>query len=124
MRYYLILLLFLSQASVLFSQFTDNFTDGNFTAAPAWTGNSIDFTVTSGELQLNAPSVTSTKYLSTSSQAINSAQWEFKTRMTFGTSSSNFAKIYLVSNTLTADIEKQQAKKNKTKFLCSNFCFK
>jgi hypothetical protein len=35
MRYYLILLLFLSQASVLFSQFTDNFTDGNFTAAPA-----------------------------------------------------------------------------------------
>ena len=99
MRYYLTLLLFLSQASVLFSQFTDNFTDGNFTAAPAWTGNSIDFTVTSGELQLNAPSVTSTKYLSTSSQAINSAQWEFKTRMTFGTSSSNFAKIYLVSNT-------------------------
>ena len=99
MRYYLTFLLFLLQITVLFSQFTDDFTDGNFTAAPPWAGNTADFTVTSGELQLNAPAVSAKKYLSTSSQAINAASWEFKVRMTFGTSSSNFTKVYLVSNT-------------------------
>lgn len=99
MRYYFTFLLFLSQIAISYSQFTDNFTDGNFTASPAWSGNTADFTVTSGELQLNAPAVSSSKYLSTSSQAINTASWEFKVRMTFGTSSSNFAKVYLVSNT-------------------------
>ena len=71
MRYYFTFLLFLSQIAISYSQFTDNFTDGNFTASPAWSGNTADFTVTSGELQLNAPAVSSSKYLSTSSQAIN-----------------------------------------------------
>lgn len=98
MRYYLTFLLFLTQFSLLWGQFSDDFTDGNFTAAPAWSGDVADFIVNSGELQLSAPAVTSTKYLSTNCQAINNAQWEFKTRLGFGTSGSNFAKVYLVSN--------------------------
>lgn len=81
------------------SQFTDNFSDGNFTSSPAWNGNTTDFQVSSGELQLNAPSISSNKYLSTNSQAINSAVWEFRVRLNFNPSSSNYTKIYLVSNT-------------------------
>ena len=82
-----------------YPQFLDNFSDGNFSSAPSWIGNTSDFTVTSGELQLNAPAISAYKYLSTNSQAINNATWEFRVRMTFGTSSSNFAKVYLTSNT-------------------------
>lgn len=81
------------------SQFTDNFSDGNFTSSPTWNGNTADFQVSSGELQLNAPSISSNKYLSTNSQAINSAVWEFRVRLNFNPSSSNYTKIYLVSNT-------------------------
>ncbi len=81
-----------------YSQFTDNFVDGNFTANPVWSGNTSDFVVTANELQLNAPSVSSNKSLSTSSQAINNATWEFKVRMGFNPSSSNYARVYLVSN--------------------------
>jgi len=98
MRYYLTFLLFLSHFVQLFGQFSDNFTDGDFTAAPAWIGNTSDFSVTSGELKLTAPSISGKKYLSTNSQSINNAIWEFKVRMTFGTSSSNFSKIYLASS--------------------------
>lgn len=80
------------------SQFTDNFADGNFSASPAWSGNTTDFTVTANELQLNAPAVSSNKFLSTNSQAINNATWEFKLRMGFAPSGSNYARVYLVSN--------------------------
>lgn len=100
MRFSLFFLLFLHQLSSVYSQFSDNFSDGNFTSSPAWVGNTFDFTVNSGELQLNAPAVSGYKYLSTNSQSINNATWEFQVRMTFGTSSSNFAKVYLTSNTL------------------------
>lgn len=98
MRYYLTFLLFLSHFVSSFGQFTDDFTDGNFTALPPWIGNTADFSVTSGELQLTAPAVSGKKYLATASQAMNNAVWEFKIRMTFGTSSSNFSKIYLASS--------------------------
>ena len=100
MRFFLFFLLFLQHLSSVYSQFSDNFSDGNFTSSPAWVGNTFDFTVNSGELQLNAPAVSGYKYLSTNSQSINNATWEFQVRMTFGTSSSNFAKVYLTSNTL------------------------
>ncbi len=100
MRFFLFFLLFLQHLSSVYSQFSDNFSDGNFTSSPAWVGNTSDFTVNSGELQLNAPAVSGYKYLSTNSQSINNATWEFQVRMTFGTSSSNFAKVYLTSNTL------------------------
>lgn len=98
MRYYLTFLLFLTHIFHSLGQFTDDFTDGNFTALPSWIGNTADFSVTAGELQLTAPGVTGTKYLCTNSQAIDNAIWEFKIRMTFATSSSNFSKVYLVSN--------------------------
>lgn len=100
MRFFLVFILFLQQLSSVYSQFSDNFSDGNFTSSPTWVGNTSDFAVNSGELQLNAPAVSGYKYLSTNSQAINNAMWEFQVRMTFGTSSSNFAKVYLTSNTL------------------------
>lgn len=92
-----ILFLVLSLSS--FAQFTDDFTDGDFTNNPTWTGNSTDFQVnTSFELQLNAPPVTSSKYLVTPSQAIGNAQYDFKVRLDFSPSTSNYARVYLTSS--------------------------
>ncbi len=83
-----------------YAQFTDSFTDLDFTSNPTWSGDQADFQVTpSGILQLNAPAVSATKYLSTPSSAINNASWEFTSRITVNPSGSNFTEVYLVSNT-------------------------
>jgi hypothetical protein len=80
-------------------QFVDNFTDGDFTSNPEWTGDAAKFIVNgSQQLQLNAPAETSDAYLSTASGAIEDASWEFYLRMDFNPSSTNYARIYLVSN--------------------------
>ncbi|MGY6561159.1 MAG: lamin tail domain-containing protein [Luteibaculaceae bacterium] len=81
------------------AQFTDNFSDGDFTNNPAWVGNTADFIVnTQQELQLNAPAEASTRYLSTFSPAIFNASWEFTVRLGFTPSSTNLARIYLSSD--------------------------
>lgn len=85
--------------SFSFGQFSDNFSDGDFTANPTWSGDNAKFTVSGAfELWQNAPIVADTAYLSTPSQSINNATWEFLVRMDFNPSSSNFSRVYLVSD--------------------------
>lgn len=79
-------------------QFTDDFTDGDFTTSPIWSGDDVKFEVLAGELHLNAPPATDVAYLSTPSVAIDGAVWEFYMRMEFNPSSSNRAYVYLVSD--------------------------
>ncbi|NJN41743.1 MAG: hypothetical protein HC811_05415 [Flammeovirgaceae bacterium] len=81
-----------------YGQVVDNFSDGDFSSNPSWSGESSKFIVSSGELMLQAPAVAATAYLATASEAINDAVWEFYLRMEFNPSSSNFARIYLVSD--------------------------
>lgn len=91
------LLAFFSLSS--FAQFTDDFTDGDFTSNPAWTGNASKFEVNvSNQLWLNAPAVTDDAYLSTSTSSFGNASWEFYVKMDFQPSTSNFARIYLTSD--------------------------
>jgi hypothetical protein len=90
--------LIISMPIVSFAQFTDDFTDGDFTVNPTWTGNTSHFLVNPAfELQLNAPSVIATSHLVTPSQAIGNSQFDFKVKMGFDPSTSNYAKVYLVS---------------------------
>lgn len=80
------------------AQFSDNFTDGDFTQNPTWTGNTDRFEIDAqSRLWLNAPAEANSSYLVTASEAINEASWEFLVRMEFNPSSSNFARVYLVS---------------------------
>jgi len=80
------------------AQFTDNFSDGNFTINPTWVGNDTDFTISTGQLRLNS-SGTDTSYLSTAnSQPLNNCEWNFWIRLNFSPSSSNFGRVYLVSD--------------------------
>ncbi len=82
-----------------YSQFTDNFTDSNYTVNPVWSGETTKYEINAAkQLHLNAPAQTDTAYLSTPSAAINNAIWNFYVGMTFNPSSGNYAKIYLVSD--------------------------
>lgn len=80
------------------AQFSDDFSDADFTNNPAWTGNDTKFKIDNSELRLQAPAVADNAYLATSSLSINEAIWEFKVRMAFSTSGSNFTRVYLTSN--------------------------
>jgi hypothetical protein len=81
------------------SQVFDNFSDGNFTANPTWSGNDSVFIVNPAfQLQLNS-SGASTSYLSTpNTQALGNCEWNFWIRQNFSPSSSNYGRVYLVSD--------------------------
>lgn len=93
-----LLLIALLAPTLATAQFTDNFTDGDFTNAPTWSGDDVKFEVLANELHLNAPAATDVAYLSTPSLAIDAALWEFYVRLEFNPSSSNRAYVYLVSD--------------------------
>lgn len=80
------------------AQISDNFSDGNFTSNPTWTGSDAKFTVSSEMLRLQAPGTAGTAYLSTASNSINKAIWEFSVRLEFNPSGSNYARVYLTSD--------------------------
>lgn len=81
-----------------FSQWSDDFSDGDFTSNPTWSGDDVNFEVLTNVLHLNAPSVTDESYLSVSSEAIENATWEFYVELDFNPSSGNKAYVYLVSD--------------------------
>ena len=87
----------------LFGQVQDDFSDGNFTANPSWSGDDTYFEVLNNELHLNAPAQADRAHLSTSSSSISNTEWQVLIRLEFMTSNSNHARIYLVSN--QSDIE-------------------
>src|SRR5688572_6852063 len=81
----------------LAAQFTDDFGDGNFTAAPAWSGNDVLFTVADGMLRSNSPGAATYALSTPSAQAAN-AQWEWYTDLRFATSGANYVDMYLMSD--------------------------
>jgi hypothetical protein len=82
----------------LVSQVLEDFSDGNFTSNPTWTGDQSKFIVnTSFQLQLN-DSQEGTSFLATANSICNEAEWHFLVKLSFSPSSNNFARIYLVSN--------------------------
>jgi len=80
------------------AQVRDDFSDGNFTSAPSWTGDTSDFIVNSQhQLQLNA-SGSDTSCLITRSLALSDIEWSFWIKMSFNTSLNNYARVYLGSD--------------------------
>jgi hypothetical protein len=88
----------LVHAHVCTAQFTDNFSDGNFTTNPVWSGTDTKFSIAGEILTLNAPAVSETAYLSTPNASINNASWEFLVTINNSTSSSNYSDVYLSSD--------------------------
>lgn len=93
--------LFWRGGSEAYSQFADDFSDGDFSNNPPWTGETTKFEVDgSFKLHLNAPSVSDTAYLSTANSVVfsDTIEWEFYFSMNFDPSNSNNLKIYLASD--------------------------
>ncbi|HEX8516368.1 MAG TPA: lamin tail domain-containing protein [Bacteroidia bacterium] len=95
---YRILFIFLFITSIAGAQVNDNFSDGDFTSSPAWSGDNADFTVVGGQLRSNANTASYGFYLSTPSAAGTNTQWELLVNLQFQTSSANYVDIYLTSD--------------------------
>ena len=97
MKKILLLLLFLPL--YLQAQFSDDFSDGNFTSNPVWTGDSIYFLTTANQLQSNGPNVAGSKiYLSTPNALINETEWSFLVDLKFNPTATTFTRVYLTSS--------------------------
>jgi hypothetical protein len=81
-----------------FAQFSETFSDGNFTQNPVWTGTTSNFIVNSNNQLQSAAGSSSTSWLLTPSEAIEEASWECKFIIDYPTSSSNYACMYIVSD--------------------------
>ncbi|MCB0807477.1 MAG: lamin tail domain-containing protein, partial [Bacteroidales bacterium] len=88
------------------AQVYDDFSDGNFTANPEWTGDTADFKISNSSaipaemkpgLQLNAEE-SGISSLVVENSMINNTEWRFWVKLSFNTSANNFARIYLTSD--------------------------
>ncbi|MEO6681490.1 MAG: lamin tail domain-containing protein [Ginsengibacter sp.] len=81
------------------AQLTEDFSDGNFTTSPAWTGNITDFIVNDQfQLQSNNSTVNSVFYLSTPNTLAIKTEWTFWVQMAFNPSSANYIDAYLIAS--------------------------
>ena len=77
------------------AQVRDDFTDGDFTSDPSWTGDTSAFTVNSQhQLQLNSAG-SDTSCLIIRSITLPAMEWSFWIKMSFNTSLNNYARVYL-----------------------------
>ncbi|HEU4469499.1 MAG TPA: lamin tail domain-containing protein [Flavisolibacter sp.] len=78
-------------------QVQDDFSDGDYSAQPVWTGQG-EWTVDGdGRLQSNHTVANSSFYLSTANSLTMMTQWEFQLRLSFNTSSANYVDAYLIA---------------------------
>ena len=90
---------FLLAITSVFGQLSDDFTDGNLTAAPVWEGDTGKFTVADGKLQLNDMGAASSNQALLYTTALTGpdadTEWRINVTMDFSPSASNFARLYL-----------------------------
>ncbi len=101
MKPFFIFIVFFQLALAVFgqSQIDDDFSDGDFTDTPSWSGEIMDFMVNPDfQLQLSAPAVEGQSYLVIPSDIVEEAEWSFFVQLDFNPSSNNFMDIYLISD--------------------------
>ena len=95
-----LLFLTLLCTKLTFAQLNESFTDGDFTNNPVWGGSTAHFLINAGgQLQSNGPkSASQNIYLSTPNSYAKNVVWEFFVQLNFDPTTTNFPRIYLVSN--------------------------
>ncbi len=96
MRLLYILLIFLPFFSN--AQVFDDFSDGELLSSPTWMGDIDSFNATGLKLNSAGPAASSVIHLSTSNTMIDNTEWHFTLQLDFNPSSTNFVKLFLVSN--------------------------
>jgi hypothetical protein len=106
MRQFLLFSVFLPV--FLSAQVTEDFSDGDFTQDPAWYGDVRHFKLSSSTavpedqrpaLQLEAPEA-GISTLAVAYQFTGDLEWQFWVKLSLNTSSGNYARIYLLSDTM------------------------
>ena len=100
MRAIFLFSLFACMLPMAFSQVSDDFSDGDFSTAPTWSGTGTDFIVnTAQQVQLNN-TIAATSYLATPHllTSLNNKEWDIYVKQSFAGSSSNFGRIYLCAD--------------------------
>src|SRR5258706_14954234 len=91
--------LFLFITELCFAQVTDNFSDGDFTNSPAWSGDAAQFVVNTGfQLQLRSSRTDSTYLSVPNTVSLNNCEWTFSILPNLPPSSSNNTRVYPVSD--------------------------
>jgi hypothetical protein len=80
------------------AQITDNFTDAEILSSPTWTGDIDSFNAIGQRLNSAGPSASSVVHVSTPNTMIDNTEWHFTLSLDFNPSSTNFVKVFLVSN--------------------------
>ena len=83
-------------------QLYDDFSDGDFNTNPTWQGDDTEFIINiNNQLQLNAPSITDTSYLSVETGILDftsNISWEFFVKLDLSPSNSNNFRFYLTTD--------------------------
>ncbi len=88
----------------LFAQFRDDFSDGDFSANPAWTGTDSLWTVHNGQLVSNCHTTNAQFQLSIPSACVQHTQWEWYCQLQLNTSAQNYVEVQLASDSISAII--------------------
>jgi hypothetical protein len=96
-KYFMILILLLLELNVT-GQLNDDFMDGDFTRNPKWIGDTGKFEVnTASQLHLIALGA-DLSALVTANSILERTEWSFWMKLSFNTSTNNYARVYLVSD--------------------------
>lgn len=92
-------ILTLCVVSSVWAQFTEDFSDGNFTINPTWGGDVAKFTIENEELRSNSNDISDLFYLSTASSAAQGdLEWRFRVNMKLNTSGANYTDVFLMAD--------------------------
>ena len=81
------------------AQLIEDFSDGDFTHDPIWSGNTPDFIVNSlFQLQSNNTVANSGYFITTPNTLASVAQWEMDVHIAFNPSSANYIDAWLISS--------------------------
>ncbi|CAD5290397.1 MULTISPECIES: lamin tail domain-containing protein [unclassified Imperialibacter] len=81
-------------------QVIDDFSDGDLTTNPTWSGNTEYFTFNAGESKLRSqgPDIETSYFISTPNQFIKWTTWEFSVKLSVSPSNTNNMRIYLAAD--------------------------
>ena len=98
-RFYLFLTLCVLQFNVT-AQIDEDFTDGNLTTNPGWTGTLSDFEINAYHQLHLKTSGADTSYISTPLTCAAGMEWKFWVHLSFAPSDNNNARIYLIADSV------------------------
>lgn len=91
----------LSFGSSLHGQFYDDFSDGNLSENPKWEGDTDQFIINEAQqLQLNGDGSGRARLMTINSYNEDVIEWRFFVRLSFSPSGNNYARIYLIHNSI------------------------